>query len=313
MNILVTGGAGFLGSHLCKALLSEGHAVFAVDNLLTGDISNLAGFKDDNKFTFIEHDIIDPFFLDTHIDQVYNLACPASPIHYQTNPVRTIKASTIGMINMLGFARRHDARILQASTSEIYGDPEVHPQKEEYQGNVNTIGPRACYDEGKRCAETLCFDYYRMHEMEIKVVRIFNTYGPRMAFEDGRVVSNFILAALRGEDLHIDGDGSQTRSFCYVDDLIDGFVRMMNSPAEFQGPVNLGNPNEITIKHLAETVIQLTGSKSSIKYTESFREDDPMRRCPEIGLAKRVLDWEPRISLEEGLHKTIEDFEKRLS
>lgn len=313
MNILITGGAGFIGSHLCERLLAEGHGIFCVDNLFTGSRDNIKHLESNQNFRFIEHDIIDPLFLDEKIDQVYNLACPASPIHYQENPVRTIKASTIGVINMLGLARKHKARFLQASTSEVYGDPLVHPQTESYRGNVSTIGPRACYDEGKRVSETLCFDYHRMHAMEIKVIRIFNTYGPRMAFEDGRVVSNFILNALKNEDLLIDGDGSQTRSFCYVDDLVEGIVRMMNSNVNFIGPVNLGNPHEFTIKQLAEKTIELVGSKSKLIYSGTFREDDPMQRKPDISLAKEKLDWEPKIGLDDGLQKTIENFRNRLN
>ncbi|MDP2684215.1 MAG: SDR family oxidoreductase [bacterium] len=312
MNCLITGGAGFIGSHLCEKLLDEGNQVICVDNLFTGSRENIAHLENNPNFKFIEHDIITPLFIDDKIDQIYNLACPASPVHYQENPVRTIKASTIGVINMLGLARKHKARFLQASTSEIYGDPEVHPQTETYRGNVNTTGPRACYDEGKRVSETLCFDYHRMHGMEIKVIRIFNTYGPKMAFEDGRVISNFILQALRGKDLHIDGDGSQTRSFCYVDDLVLGIIKMMNSEKEFTGPVNLGNPHEFTIKELAEKVLELTGSKSKIVYLGKFREDDPMQRQPNISLAKQKLQWQPKIELDEGLKKTIEDFRSRI-
>lgn len=310
MRILVTGGAGFIGSHLVERLLQEGHDVVCIDNLCTGSANNIAHLKGNSRFTFIDHNIIEPYFFDFPIDQIYNLACPASPVQYQINPVRTIKTSTIGMINVLGIARKHGARILQASTSEVYGDPLVHPQSENYHGNVNTIGPRACYDEGKRCAETLCFDYYRMHGMEIRVVRIFNTYGPRMAFDDGRVVSNFILQALKNEPLSIDGDGSQTRSFCYVDDLVEGLMLMMN--ANEQGPVNLGNPHEFTIKELSEQVLAMTESLSKIFYTKSFREDDPMRRQPDITKAKNILGWQPNIGLTEGLQKTIADFRSRL-
>lgn len=310
MRILVTGGAGFIGSHLVERLLQEGHDVVCIDNLCTGSANNIAHLKGNSRFTFIDHNIIEPYFFDFPIDQIYNLACPASPVQYQINPVRTIKTSTIGMINVLGIARKHGARILQASTSEVYGDPLVHPQSENYHGNVNTIGPRACYDEGKRCAETLCFDYYRMHGMEIRVVRIFNTYGPRMAFDDGRVVSNFILQALKNEPLSIDGDGSQTRSFCYVDDLVEGLMLMMN--ANEQGPINLGNPHEFTIKELSEQVLAMTESLSKIFYTKSFREDDPMRRQPDITKAKNILGWQPNIGLTEGLQKTIADFRSRL-
>lgn len=311
MTILVTGGAGFVGSHLCERLLAEKHRVICVDNLFTGSKENIEHLLSNKNFVFINHDIIEPLFVDEKIDQIYNLACPASPIHYQQNPVRTIKANTIGMINMLGLARKHKARILQASTSEVYGDPEITPQKENYRGNVNTVGPRACYDEGKRCAETLCFDYKRMHGMEVKVIRIFNTYGPRMAFNDGRVVSNFILQALRNEDITIYGDGKQTRSFGYVDDLVSGMVKMMNSPADFTGPVNIGNPGEFTIKELAEKVIKLTDSKSKLVY-KPLPEDDPKQRCPDISLAKEKLGWEPTVNLEEGLKKTIENFRSRL-
>lgn len=312
MNILVTGGAGFIGSHLSEELLSRGHKVFCVDNLFTGSLENIKNLSKNPNFKFIEHDIIEPLFVDEKIDQIYNLACPAAPEHYQHNPVRTIKANTVGMINVLGLARKHGARILQASTSEVYGDPEVDPQSEGYRGNVNTVGPRACYDEGKRCAETLCFDYMRMHGMSIKVVRIFNTYGPRMAFNDGRVVSNFILNALKGDSLRVDGDGNQTRSFCYVDDLVQGIILMMESDKNETGPVNLGNPVEFTIKFLAEKIIELTGSKSKTVFTGKYREDDPMQRRPDISKAKKVLDWEPTVDLETGLKKTIENFKSRL-
>jgi UDP-glucuronate decarboxylase len=315
MRILITGGAGFIGSHLTERLLMEGHEVVCLDSLLTGSESSIAHLKNNPLFTFIQHDIVEPFFYEPKIDQIYNLACPASPVHYQNNPVHTTKACTIGVINMLGFARKHGARFLQASTSEVYGDPEVHPQNESYRGNVNTIGPRACYDEGKRCAETLCLDYYRMHGLEIKIIRIFNTYGPRMAFNDGRVISNFLYQALRGERLTIDGDGSQTRSFCYVDDLVEGMIRLMNTPSEFQGPVNVGNPVEFTIKELAEKVVNLVRHPSGNGYifSEKFREDDPMQRCPDISLAQKVLGWSPTINLETGLIKTLADFRGRLS
>lgn len=268
MRILITGAAGFIGSHLCDKLLGLGHEVLGVDNLLTGDLTNLSEAQKNPNFKFIEHDITKPLFIEEKIDRIYNLACPGSPVHYLTNPVATIKASTIGMINMLGLARAHGARIFQASTSEIYGDPEVHSQPEEYRGNVNTIGPRACYDEGKRCSETLCFDYHRMHGMEIKVARFFNTYGPRMAANDGRVVSNFVVAALQGKPLLIDGDGSQTRSFCYISDLIEGIVMFMNSAKTFFGPINLGNPGEFTMKELAELVVEMTGGASEITYAD---------------------------------------------
>ena len=313
MRMLVTGGAGFIGSHLCERLLELKNQVICVDNLFTGSEENIKHLIKNADFKFIKHDIIEPFFIDEKIDQVYNLACPASPIHYQYNPVRTIKASTIGMINVLGLARKHQARILQASTSEVYGDPEVHPQTEEYRGNVNPIGPRACYDEGKRCAETFCFDYHRMHGMEIKVVRIFNTYGPRMSFDDGRVVSNFILQALKNEPITIYGNGSQTRSFCYVNDLVAGLIKMMNSDKEKTGPINLGNPGlELSMAALAEKIIALTGTKSKIIF-EKLPSDDPMQRQPDISLARKELGgWEPKIQLEEGLKKTIEYFTKFL-
>lgn len=305
--ILVTGGAGFIGSHLYRRLLNEGNRIVCVDNFLTSDKKNIEPFLGNKNFRFIEHDIVEPLFLDEKIDQVYNLACPASPIHYQKNAIRTIKANTIGMINILGLARKHNARLLQASTSEVYGDPLVHPQIEEYRGNVNPDGPRACYDEGKRCAETLCFDYWRTHNLSIKIVRIFNTYGPNMAPDDGRVVSNFIIQALKGENVTIYGDGSQTRSFCYVDDLVEGLIKMMNSDVSINGPINLGNPNEFTILELAQKVIELTGSKSKIIF-ESLPIDDPTRRCPDISKAKKILNWETNILLEEGLGKTIKYF-----
>ena len=312
MRILVTGGAGFIGSHLCEQLLGLGHQVICVDNLFTGSESNLVQLRINSNFRFIKHDIVNPLFLDDKIDQIYNLACPASPVHYAANPVHTIKTSTLGLINILGLARKHKARILQASTSEIYGDPEVHPQTEEYRGNVSTTGPRACYDEGKRCAETLCFDYHRMHGLEIKIVRIFNTYGPRMAFDDGRVVSNFIVSALQDKDLLVDGDGTQTRSFCFVDDLVEGLIKMMDTPSVITGPVNLGNPSEFTIKELAELVIKVTKSESKLKFSGQFREDDTMQRCPDISKAKKFLQWEPRIQLAEGLLKIVDDFRKRM-
>lgn len=316
MRILVTGGAGFIGSLLCEHILEQGHEVLCFDNLFTGAKQNIEHLLEKEGFVFIEHDIIESFYFDKKIDQIYNLACPASPVHYQYNPIRTIKANTLGVINILGLARAHEARILQASTSEVYGDPEIHPQTELYRGNVNPIGPRACYDEGKRCAETLFFDYYRTHQLDIKVVRIFNTYGPRMAFNDGRVVSNFVVQALRGEPLTIDGDGSQTRSFCYVDDLVRGLMAMMNSAAGINGPVNLGNPVEFTIKELAEEVIKgvkaITGKTSDIVFSGKFREDDPMQRCPDIAQAKKLLQWEPTIPLEKGLQTTIQDFAARL-
>lgn len=306
-TILITGGTGFIGSHLCERLLKEGNRVICVDNFLTSSKKNVEQLLDNEQFVLIEHDIIEPLFVDEDIDQIYNLACPASPIHYQKSAIRTIKANTIGMINMLGLAKAKGARILQASTSEVYGDPEVHPQTEEYRGNVNTIGPRACYDEGKRCAETLCFDYHRTHGLEIKVVRIFNTYGPRMAEDDGRVVSNFILQALKNEDITMYGDGSQTRSFCFVDDLVDGLIAMMNSDKEITGPINLGNPGEFTIKELAEKIIQQTDSQSNMIF-KTLPEDDPKKRKPHITKAKDILDWSPQITLDDGLKKTITYF-----
>ncbi len=305
MTILVTGGAGFLGSHLCEYLLKKGERVICLDNLFTGSLSNIKRLTSDRNFKFVEADIINPFQIEEKVDQVYNLACPASPVHYQFNPIRTVKANTIGVINVLGFAKKHKARVFQASTSEVYGDPLEHPQKETYRGNVNTIGPRACYDEGKRVAETLFFDYHRSHGMEIRLARIFNTYGPKMAKNDGRVVSNFIVQALKGDDITIYGDGNQTRSFCYVSDLIEGFHRLMNS--DTTGPVNLGNPGEFTMKELAEKVIALTGSRSKIVY-EPLPEDDPRQRKPDISLAKAKLGWEPTVPLEQGLRQTIEYF-----
>ncbi len=311
-TILVTGGAGFIGSHLCEKLLDQGNRVICVDNFFSSKKENIVHLEPNSQFRLIEHDIIEPLFIeDEKIDQVYNLACPASPVHYQKNPVRTIKANTIGMINVLGLARAHKAVILQASTSEVYGDPEVHPQKEDYRGNVNTIGPRACYDEGKRCAESLCMDYHRMHGMPIKLVRIFNTYGPRMALDDGRVVSNFIVQALKDEDITVYGDGSQTRSFCYVDDLVEGLIKMMNTPAENMGPINLGNPDEHTILEFANIIIEKAKSKSGIIHMD-LPEDDPMRRRPNIEKAKEILDWETTISLDQGLEKTINYFKTKV-
>lgn len=304
-RILVTGGAGFLGSHLCERLLHEGNEILCLDNFFTGTKENIIHLMDDHRFELIRHDIELPIHLE--VDEIYNLACPASPIHYQHNPIHTTKTSIIGALNMLGLAKRKNAKIMQASTSEVYGDPEVHPQPESYWGNVNPIGYRSCYDEGKRCAETLFFDYYREHKLKIKVARIFNTYGPRMHPSDGRVVSNFIIQALKGKDITIYGDGSQTRSFCYVDELIDGFIRLMSSADEFIGPVNLGNPVEFTIKELAENVISLTSSKSKISY-KPLPHDDPKQRQPDITLAKTEFGWEPKIKLEEGLIKTIEYF-----
>ena len=305
MRILVTGGAGFLGSHLSDRLLSEGHEVIAVDNFFTGNKRNVWHLSDNKNFELIRHDVTFPLYLE--VDAIYNLASPASPIHYQRDPVQTTKTSVLGAINMLGLAKRLGVRIFQASTSEVYGDPEVHPQPESYWGRVNPIGPRACYDEGKRAAETLFFDYHRQHGMPIRVARIFNTYGPRMAPDDGRVVSNFVLQALRGEPLTIYGDGSQTRSFCYVSDLIDGFVRLMDNDKGLVGPVNLGNPGEFTMKELADAVIDVTGSKSTIEH-KPLPQDDPKQRQPDISLAKKELGWEPTIQLREGLEKTIEYF-----
>ena len=306
-RILVTGGAGFLGSHLCKRLLEDGNEVLCVDNFYTGSRKNIYSLLDDKNFELLRHDITHPLFVE--VDQIYNLACPASPVHYQVDPVQTTKTSVIGAINMLGLAKRLKIPILQASTSEIYGDPEVHPQPETYRGNVNTIGPRACYDEGKRCAETLFFDYYRQHNLEIKVIRIFNTYGPNMNREDGRVVSNFIVQALKGEDVTIYGDGTQTRSFCYYSDLIDGMIKMMNSKKEFTGPVNIGNPTEFTVLQLAQLVLEITGSNSKIVFCD-LPQDDPLQRRPIIDMAKKELDWEPTVELEMGLKKTIEYFKK---
>lgn len=310
--IVVTGGAGFLGSHLVDFLLGKGNRVICVDNFFTGSAKNLKKASKNKNFKFIKHDIINPLYIKGKIHQIYNLACPASPVHYQRNPVRTIKANTIGVINMLGLARKHKARILQASTSEVYGNPLEHPQREEYRGNVSTIGPRACYDEGKRCAETLFFDYYRMHKMEIKVARIFNTYGPRMALDDGRVVSNFIVQALRGNPITVYGKGNQTRSLCYVDDLIRGLCLFMESEAAFMGPVNLGNPDtEITIKKLAEGILKLCGSKSRIIFSE-LPQDDPEKRMPDISKAKKFLGWKPETSFEDGMRKTMEYFAEEI-
>jgi UDP-glucuronate decarboxylase len=308
-RILVTGGAGFLGSHLCERLVSEGMEVLCVDNFFTGSKRNIAHLIANPRFELMRHDVTFPLYVE--VDQIYNLACPASPVHYQFDPVQTTKTSVHGAINMLGLAKRVKARILQASTSEVYGDPEVHPQPESYWGRVNPIGLRSCYDEGKRCAETLFFDYHRQHGLEIKVVRIFNTYGPRMHPDDGRVVSNFIVQALRGADITVYGDGQQTRSFCYVDDMVEAMVRMMASPREFTGPVNAGNPAEFTILELAEQVLRLTGSKSRIVF-RPLPSDDPRQRRPDIALAKEKLDWEPRVPLEEGLKSTIAYFRNLL-
>ncbi|MET0105329.1 MAG: UDP-glucuronic acid decarboxylase family protein [Sedimenticola sp.] len=306
-RILVTGGAGFLGSHLCERLVGDGHDVICLDNFFTGTKDNVVHLMDKPHFELLRHDVTFPLYVE--VDEIYNLACPASPIHYQHDPVQTTKTSVHGAINMLGLAKRTGAKIMQASTSEVYGDPEVHPQTEDYWGRVNPIGVRSCYDEGKRCAETLCFDYRRQHNMNIKVARIFNTYGPRMHPNDGRVVSNFIVQALSGDPITIYGDGNQTRSFCYVDDLIEGFVRLMGSPDDFTGPVNLGNPGEFTIRELAEKVIEMTNSKSELVY-KALPHDDPRQRQPDISLAKRELGWEPLKKLEEGLEKTIPYFEQ---
>ena len=309
MNILVTGGAGFLGSHLCDRLINEGHKVICLDNYFTGKKENINHLIDNPFFSLVEQDVIEHF--DFEVDQIYNLACPASPPHYQFNPIKTIKTSFMGALNCLDLAYRNQARVLQASTSEVYGDPEVHPQPETYKGNVNPIGIRACYDEGKRCAETLFFDYHREKNVDIRVARIFNTYGPRMLPDDGRVVSNFIVQAIKGEDLTIYGDGKQTRSFCYVDELIDGLIKLMNHP-NFIGPVNIGNPGEFTILELADTVIQKTNTSSRISM-HPLPGDDPLQRKPEISIAKEQLNWEPKIALSEGLDKTIEYFRERIN
>ncbi len=304
-RVLVSGGAGFLGAHLCARLLAESHDVLCVDNYFTGTKDNIAHLLSDPHFEIMRHDVTFPLYVE--VDEIYNLACPASPIHYQFDPVQTTKTSVHGAINMLGLAKRVKAKIFQASTSEVYGDPEVHPQTEDYRGNVNPLGPRACYDEGKRCAETLFFDYHRQHGLRIKVARIFNTYGPRMHPNDGRVVSNFILQALRGEPVTVYGDGSQTRAFCYVDDMVDGCLKLMATSDEVTGPVNLGNPDEVSVGELAEKVIALTGSKSKITY-QPLPTDDPTQRCPDISLAHRLLGWKPKTSLEGGLKKTIDYF-----
>lgn len=311
MNILVTGGAGFIGSHLCERLVGQGHQVICLDNLFTGSRDNIKHLLEKQNFKFIQHDIIEHIHLNEgNIEQIYNLACPASPVHYQFDPIKTIKANTVGVINVLGLAKKHKARVFQASTSEVYGDPLVHPQTENYRGNVNTIGPRACYDEGKRVAETLFFDYHRQFGVPIRIARIFNTYGPRMSKEDGRVVSNFIVQALQNNDLTIYGDGTQTRSFCFVADLIAGFDKLMNQD-KILGPVNLGNPVELTVKDIAEKIIAMTGSKSKIVYKE-LPEDDPKKRRPDIGLAITKLSWSPEVNLDEGLQKTIEYFRSLL-
>ena len=304
-RILITGGAGFIGTHLCTRLVAEGNDVLCVDNFFTGTKDNIAHLLREPRFEMMRHDVTFPLYVE--VDQIYNLACPASPVHYQYDPVQTTKTSVHGAINMLGLAKRTEARILQASTSEVYGDPHVHPQPETYTGNVNPIGPRSCYDEGKRCAETLFFDYKRQHGLDIKVARIFNTYGPNMHPNDGRVVSNFIVQALNGQPITVYGDGLQTRSFCYVDDLVDGLIRLMNSPDGVTGPMNLGNPGEFTIKELAEKVIAETGSKSELTF-KRLPEDDPMQRCPDITLAKDKLAWQPGIALAEGLTKTVAYF-----
>jgi len=302
---LVTGGAGFLGSHLCERLLANGHEVLCMDNYFTGSRANVAHLLSNPRFELLRHDVSFPLYVE--VDRIFNLACPASPIHYQHDPVQTTKTSVLGAINMLGLAKRLGARILQASTSEIYGNPNVHPQTEDYWGNVNPIGPRSCYDEGKRCAETLFFDYNRQHQMKIKIARIFNTYGPRMAKNDGRVVSNFILRALAGESIQIYGEGQQTRSFCFVSDLVEGLIKLMNSPDEFTGPVNLGNPTEITIRSLADRIIAKTGSASDLVF-EPLPQDDPERRRPDISLAKSQLNWAPSVGLDQGLDATIAYF-----
>ncbi|RDU58624.1 UDP-glucuronic acid decarboxylase family protein [Helicobacter sp. MIT 99-5507] len=309
MKILVTGGAGFLGSHLCEKLLQNGDEILCVDNLFTGTRQNILHLLSNPNFEFMRHDVTFPLYVE--IDEIYNLACPASPIHYQFDPVQTTKTSVMGAINMLGLAKRTKAKILQASTSEVYGDPEIHPQIESYRGCVNPIGIRACYDEGKRCAETLFFDYQRQHNVNIKVMRIFNTYGPRMHPNDGRVVSNFIIQALKGEDITIYGDGSQSRSFCYVDDLIDGMIALMNSKDGFYGPINIGNPNEFSILELAQNILELTKSKSKLIF-KPLPQDDPKQRKPDISLAKKELNFEPKTELKEGLLKTIQYFKKTL-
>ena len=309
-RVLVTGGAGFLGSHLCERLIGQGHDVLCVDNYFTGRKDNIAHLLGGPQFEAMRHDVTFPLYVE--VDEIYNLACPASPIHYQFDPVQTTKTSIMGAINMLGLAKRVKAKILQASTSEVYGDPDVHPQPEEYRGNVNPLGPRACYDEGKRAAETLFFDYRRQHNLRIKVIRIFNTYGPRMHPNDGRVVSNFIVQALKNQPITLYGDGSQTRAFCFVDDLIEGMLRLMATEDEVVGPVNIGNPHEIPVSELAARIVKLTGSTSEIVY-RPLPQDDPTQRCPDIGLARRLLGWEPTVSLEAGLNRTIAYFRQLLS
>ncbi len=310
-RILITGGAGFIGSHLCKRLLKEGNEVICLDNFFTGSKDNVEELVSNNKFELIRHDVIKPMLLEA--DEIYNLACPASPIHYQQNPIKTIKTNVLGTMNMLGLAKRVGARILQASTSEVYGDPMEHPQKESYWGNVNPVGVRSCYDEGKRCSETLCMDYYRKNKTDIRIVRIFNTYGPNMNLNDGRVVSNFIVQALQDKDITIYGDGSQTRSFQYIDDLIEGLIKMMNNDDGFAGPVNLGNPNEFTIKELADKILKMVPESKSKIVHKKLPQDDPKQRNPDISLAKEKLGWEPKISLEEGLEKTIRWFRNRIA
>ncbi len=310
MRILITGGAGFLGSHLCERLLAEGHDILCLDNFFTGSKDNILSMVGNPRFELIRHDITMPIYLE--VDQIYNLACPASPVHYQYNPIKTIKTNVMGAINTLGMAKRVKARILQASTSEVYGDPEVHPQHEGYWGRVNPIGIRSCYDEGKRAAECLMMDYRRQNGLDVKIARIFNTYGPRMALNDGRVVSNFIIQALSGRDITVYGNGFQTRSFCYVDDLIEGLIRLMDTPEEFSGPVNLGNPVEFTILELAEKIIAMTGSSSRILFSP-LPQDDPIQRRPEISLAKRILNWQPETSMEKGMGLTIAYFRDKLS
>lgn len=304
-RVLVTGGAGFIGSHLCSKLLDLGHEVLCVDNYYTGSRANISNLVDNPRFEAVRHDISFPLYVE--VDRIFNLACPASPVHYQWDPVQTTKTSVLGSINMLGLAKRTGARILLASTSEVYGDPDIHPQTEEYRGNVNVVGPRACYDEGKRCAETLFFDYRRQHNTRIKVVRIFNTYGPRMAQRDGRVVSNFITQAISGSDITLYGDGTQTRAFCYVDDMVDGLIRMMESPEDVTGPINLGNPVEITVRELATRIIKLAGSNSGFAF-KPLPQDDPSQRCPDITRAREILGWEPQVSLVDGLRATISWF-----
>jgi UDP-glucuronate decarboxylase len=308
-RILITGGAGFIGSHLCTRLLNEGNEVISLDNYFTGSKKNIVHLLDNPYFEIIRHDVTEPFFIE--VDEIYNLACPASPVHYQYNPIKTMKTSVMGAINMLGLAKRVNAKIFQASTSEVYGDPAEHPQRESYWGNVNPIGIRSCYDEGKRAAETLFMDYHNQNDVDVKIVRIFNTYGPNMNPQDGRVVSNFIVQALKGEDITIFGDGQQTRSFQYVDDLVEGFVRLMATPKGFTGPVNIGNPHEFTMLELAQNVIELTGSSSKLSFMP-LPQDDPKQRQPDISLAKKELDWEPKVHLKEGLVKTIEYFDTLL-